>query len=57
MTGRPANISPLTDEQAQARSRRNVAIALGLVAFAALMFVITLVQFTPPGAGGAGGAG
>jgi hypothetical protein len=46
-TGAPA---PLTPEQKRARDKRNVAIALGLVAFAVLLFLITLVQFDAPNA-------
>ena len=34
----------LTDEQVKARSKRNVAIALSLVGFVVLVFVVTLVK-------------
>ncbi|MNK52380.1 hypothetical protein D3C87_713120 [compost metagenome] len=34
----------LTDEQVRARKRRNVAIALGLVGFIVLVFVVTVVN-------------
>lgn len=42
----PAPRPPLdeTPEAAKARARRNVAIALGLVAFAALLFIVTMVR-------------
>jgi len=33
---------PMTPEEAKARRGRNVAIAVGLIAFVALVFVITL---------------
>ena len=38
------NFVTLTDEQVRARKRRNVAIALGLVGFIALVFVVTVVN-------------
>lgn len=34
----------LTDEQVQARKRRNVAIALGLVGFIVLVFIVTVTN-------------
>jgi hypothetical protein len=34
----------LTPEELKARKRRNIAIALGLVAFMALVFVTTLLR-------------
>lgn len=34
----------LTDEQVQARKRRNVAIALGLVGFIILVFIVTVTN-------------
>ncbi len=34
----------LTDEQVRARKRRNVAIALGLVGFIVLVFIVTVVN-------------
>lgn len=37
-------VGPLPPEQASARKRRNVVIALGLIGFVALVFVITLVR-------------
>jgi hypothetical protein len=33
---------PLTPEEARARGRRNLAIALGLLAFVALVFLVTV---------------
>ncbi|MFK0298173.1 hypothetical protein ACIQTU_03040 [Brevundimonas sp. NPDC090276] len=38
------NFIKLTDEQVRARKRRNVAIALGLVGFIVLVFVVTVVN-------------
>lgn len=34
----------LTDEQVRARKRRNVAIALGLVGFIVLVFIVTVTN-------------
>ena len=34
----------LTPKQAEARSQRNIAIALSLVAFVVLIFVVTIVR-------------
>jgi hypothetical protein len=44
----------LTEEEARARGKRNLAIAFGLAAFVILMFVVTLARLragslTPPG--------
>ena len=39
-----ADVTPLTPEEAKARGRRNVAIALGLLAFVALIFLVTVFQ-------------
>ena len=36
------NFVTLTDEQVRARKRRNVAIALGLLAFIALVYTVTV---------------
>lgn len=36
----------LTDEQARARKRRNVAIALGLLGFIALVYLVTLSRMS-----------
>ena len=38
------NFIKLTDEQVRARKRRNVAIALGLVGFIVLVFIVTVVN-------------
>lgn len=38
------NFIKLTDEQVRARKRRNVAIALGLVGFIVLVFVVTVTN-------------
>ena len=38
------NFVKLTDEQVRARKRRNVAIALGLVGFIVLVFVVTVTN-------------
>jgi len=35
---------PMTPDEAKARSGRNMAIAIGLVAFVALVFVITIAR-------------
>ncbi len=41
MSPAPAELSP---EEAKARGRRNLAIAFGLIGFALLLFVVTLVR-------------
>ena len=41
---RPADITPLTPEQAKARRSRNVMLAVILAALMVLVFVITLTQ-------------
>ncbi|WP_313472808.1 hypothetical protein [Brevundimonas sp.] len=38
------NFIKLTDDQVQARKRRNVAIALGLVGFIVLVFIVTVTN-------------
>ena len=38
------NFVTLTDEQVRARKRRNVAIALGLVGFIVLVFIVTVTN-------------
>ena len=38
------NFITLTDEQVRARKRRNVAIALGLVGFIVLVFIVTVTN-------------
>lgn len=38
------NFITLTDEQVRARKRRNVAIAMGLVGFIVLVFVVTVTN-------------
>ncbi|MEG1028471.1 MAG: cytochrome c oxidase assembly protein, partial [Brevundimonas sp.] len=53
------NFIKLTDEQVRARKRRNVAIALGLVGFIILVFVVTVTNLqrnteARPGAAGSG---
>ncbi len=40
----PVRQQPLTAEEVRARGRRNVAIALALGGFVALLFVLTLVR-------------
>lgn len=37
---------PLDDDAKAARSRRNIALALALAAFVALVFVVTIVKLT-----------
>jgi flagellar basal body-associated protein FliL len=37
-------VSPEDEEAAKARRRRSIAIALGLVAFVTLIYVITMVR-------------
>ena len=51
VTGQSYQPSP---EEVQRRSRRNVAIALGIVAFIVLVYAITMLRITQnlPGAGG-----
>jgi hypothetical protein len=41
---RPADITPLTPEQAAARKKRNVILAVVLLALMALVFFVTLTQ-------------
>jgi hypothetical protein len=43
----PAPLNRLTPEEARARGRRNVAIAVALLAFVVLLFLITLTQLGP----------
>lgn len=40
----PAPSDPNSPEALKARSRRNIVLALGLVAFVILVFVVSLVQ-------------
>ena len=44
--GRVIETVALTPEEEKARKRRNVAIALGLVAFIVLIFVVTVVRMS-----------
>lgn len=44
--GREIETVKLTAEEEAARKRRNVAIAIGLVAFIALIFVVTVVRMS-----------
>lgn len=44
--GRVIETVKLTPEQEKARKRRNVAIALGLVAFIVLIFLVTVVRMS-----------
>jgi hypothetical protein len=38
------SVAPMTPEEARARGKRNVAIALALAAFVAVVFVMTIVR-------------
>ncbi len=38
------SVKPEVDDATKARNGRNIALALGLVAFVALVFVVTLVR-------------
>jgi hypothetical protein len=51
----PMETVKLTPEQEAARKKRNVAIALGLVAFMALVFTITVLRLSQNIAQGAAG--
>ena len=44
MTGDASRAETAAPDAERARGRRNVAIAVGLLAFAVLIFVVTLVQ-------------
>ncbi|MFP4519913.1 MAG: hypothetical protein ACLFQ5_10690 [Oceanicaulis sp.] len=44
--GREIETVKLTAQEEQARKRRNVAIALGLVAFIGLIFVVTVLRMS-----------
>ena len=45
----------LTDEQQAARKKRNVAIAIGLVAFMAIIMIVTVLRISQNIASGAAG--
>lgn len=44
---RPDDITPLTPEQAAARGKRNIALALVLIGLMVLVFFITLTNMKP----------
>lgn len=43
---KPEQFRPLTPDEVKARGKRNVAIALILVAMVAIFFIVTLVQLS-----------